>query len=420
VFLCVQHLLLNKDHLEIEHAAVLALIDGDNAALNFLSGSPLEGNLTRSSLECAPNGGHSINQTDQLMGIQVLQAFGAMYLSPQLDQFFVETERERLRPSAAAGRGHATCRADGLSGAAKPGDTSDALRLKEAFALRRSLWRHLVAPTARRDQARALPPLTPPRATHAHGRKAMAAGGSGAARAKAAGCDSTRQGLDNVQLPGTRVEGQHGTGHAALAESGSGHTTGHTSEHPLPQLHVRMDEAQRQGALAALRRVEQCHGFVPSAVDSASTQPLASSKPSPAAYTEGGRPVADDARLPVCKVHKESAASWGVPNAAGDGAGVARCCVSSCVWRRVWSRDHVAAGAHAASAAGGGCCPARHARDLLCAAGAREVTVLGRRCTRAAPRARNHARARRVGVCAPGSGGAVRLVRVQSISCSRC
>jgi hypothetical protein len=100
-----QHLLSNKDHVEGEHAAVLALITGDHSVFKFDAGGLLLGAQAR----------------DGRFDMQVLQALALLYLSPELEQHC----KSVLEEATASTQGHAQ-------------------RLHDALALRRRLWSHLV------------------------------------------------------------------------------------------------------------------------------------------------------------------------------------------------------------------------------------------------------------------------------------
>ena len=100
-----QHLLLSKDHVKGEHAAVLALITGDHSVFKFDAGGLLLGAQAR----------------DGRFDMQVLQALALLYLSPELEQHC----KSVLEEATASTHGRAK-------------------RLHDALALRRRLWSHLV------------------------------------------------------------------------------------------------------------------------------------------------------------------------------------------------------------------------------------------------------------------------------------
>jgi hypothetical protein len=110
-----QHLLLSKDHVKGEHAAVLALITGDHSVFKFDAGGLLLGAQAQ----------------DGRFDMQVLQALALLYLSPELEQHCT-SELE-----AVTGRGALLQRAG-------RGTQRQAQRLHDALALRRRLWSHLV------------------------------------------------------------------------------------------------------------------------------------------------------------------------------------------------------------------------------------------------------------------------------------
>jgi hypothetical protein len=268
----MQHLLSNKDHLEIEHAAVLALIQGDHSAFSFSPACPLLGNATR----CGP------------VDMEVLRGLCALYVSPQLTSFFEEAEAHGL---------------------------------KEPFRLRRRLWSHLVAQAAARDEVE---PRTRRRRMHAANSsvfKVGTKGGRPAGRRRKGGVDPGAQVLE-VERHYKCSECQVSTRVQRCTEC-----RGRAEASGLPLLHVRIKGQQRQRALQALRRVEQHHNFVPagSAVPFRSAPPhpctypgVNSRTPSPAVEMAQGRPVADDEGMPTCAVHEGTPASWGVPDAAGE------------------------------------------------------------------------------------------------------
>ena len=275
----MQHLLSNKDHLEIEHAAVMALIHGDHSAFSFSPACPLLGNATR----CGP------------VDMQVLQGLCALYVSPQLTSFFEEAE------------------ADGL---------------KEAFRLRRRLWSHLVAQAAARDDVEPGTWRRRMNAANSSVCKVGTKGGRPAGRRRKGGVDPGAQALQ-VERHYKCSECQVSTRVQRCPDCRG------RAEAALPLLHVRMKGRQQQRALEALRRVEQHHNFVPagSAVPFRSGPPHPCTypgvNPSPAAEMAQERPVADDEGMPACAVHEGTPATWGVPDAAGErpaGDDVLACC----------------------------------------------------------------------------------------------
>ena len=68
---CIKHLISNKDHFEGEHAAVLAVITGDDSVFKFSPSCPLLGK--------APRNGP--------LDMHTMQALAALYLSPVLDYY---------------------------------------------------------------------------------------------------------------------------------------------------------------------------------------------------------------------------------------------------------------------------------------------------------------------------------------------